>query len=263
MRLMCHDTCPRPVTGGAPLAEAMLTISRDDVEIPVLLVQPEDAPNALPGVVLIHDVNGANDFYGDVARRLAMEEYIVALPNLFHREGPPADDTRDAVMRRAGTAKQADQLGDLDAVARWLIGRDDCDGAFGVVGFCMGGTLTFLLAARQPALSAGVAFYGFPAKASTENAPVRPIDEAEVAAVDAPLLGLWGDQDAGVGMDNVNAYDDALNRHGKPHEFIVYPGAGHGFLTFDDASPSFETSRRAWDEAIAFLHDRLGEDRAS
>lgn len=253
---MCHDSCPRPVSGGAPLAEAMQTVSRDDAEIPVLLVHPEGEA-ALPGVLLIHDIHGANDFYRDVARRLAQEGYAVALPNLFHREGPPADDSRDAVRARAAKARQADQLADLAAVGAWLREHPACSGAHSVVGFCMGGTLTFLLAAREPRPDAGVAFYGFPAKEATENAPIRPIDESEVAAVNAPLLALWGEDDTGVGMDNVEAYADLLLRHGKPHDIYTYPGVGHGFLTFDESSPNHAASTHAWRKASEFLKRHL------
>ena len=250
---MCHKSCPKPVTGGAPVSDSMVTVSRDDAEIPVLLVQPDDAPEALPGIVLIHDIWGANDFYHDVARRLAAEQYIVALPNLFHREGPLAEENRQAAMARGNAASQTDQLADLDAVSAWLMDQEGCNGTFGVMGFCMGGTLTFLRAAREPAPAAAVAFYGFPAKDATENAPVRPIDEPEVAAINTPILGLWGDQDAGVGMTNVGAYDDALKRHGKQHDFVVYPGIGHGFLTFDEEVGHYTTSMDAWQRAIDFL----------
>jgi carboxymethylenebutenolidase len=253
---MCHDSCPKPVTGGAPVTESMTTVSRDDAEIPVLLVRPDDAAPA-PGIVLIHDIHGANDFYHDIARRLAQAGYVAALPNLFHREGPPAGEGRQAVLARSQKAKQANQLGDLEAVATWLLGEDGCDGTFGVVGFCMGGTLTFRMAAREPRPAAGVAFYGFPAKAATANAPIRPIDTEEVAAVAAPLLGIWGEEDSGVGMDNVDAYADALVAAGKPHDILVYPEVGHGFLTFDEDAPGYGPSSHAWDKALAFLKRHL------
>lgn len=256
---MCHKTCPKPVTGGAPVRESMLTVSRDDAEIPVLLAHPDESPERLPGIVLIHDIWGANDFYHDLARRLAGEQYVVALPNLFHREGPLAEETREAAMSRGAKARQEDQLADLEAVTTWLREQEGCSGAFAVMGFCLGGTLTLLRAAREPAPAAAVSFYGFPARDATDNAPIRPIDEPEVAAVSAPLLGLWGDQDTGVGMDNVNAYSDALIRHGKPHDFRMYEGVGHAFLTFDTEDERFPASRSAWRLALTFLRKELGK----
>ena len=81
----------------------------------------------------------------------------------------------------------------------------------GVVGFCMGGMLTFVLAAERPdRVTAAVPFYGFPIRPRTENNPILAIDDEEVARVDSPMLAFWGDQDSGVGMDNVAAYDDKL-----------------------------------------------------
>lgn len=254
---MCHQTCPKPVSGGAPLSEHMVTVSRDDAEIPVLVVYPDDVSQPLPGIVLIHDIWGSNDFYHDLARRLADEGFVVALPNLFHREGPLSEDTREAAMARGAAVKQQDQIDDLAAVTTWLTSDERCNGVYGVMGFCMGGTLTFLRAARTPSASAAVAFYGFPAKDATDNAPIRPMDESELAAINAPLLAIWGDQDAGVGMDNVDAYGDALVRHGKPHDFIVYPNIGHGFLTFDEDADGYETSVHAWRKAMAFLKKHL------
>lgn len=254
---MCHDCCPKPVTGGAPLRESMETVSRDDAEVPVLLVQPEDASDPLPAIILIHDIWGANDFYHDVARRLADEQYAVVLPNLFHREGPLSGETRQAAMQRSAGARQEDQLADLEAVTTWLLEQEGGNGRYGVMGFCMGGTLALLRAAREPALNAAIAFYGFPAKDATKNAPIRPIDESEVAALSAPVLGLWGDQDSGVGMGNVKAYDDALVRHRKSHDFVVYPEVGHGFLTFDEADERHETSQLAWRRALMFLDEQF------
>ncbi|MGI8976037.1 MAG: dienelactone hydrolase family protein [Thermomicrobiales bacterium] len=257
---MCHHSCPKPVTGGAPLSESMTTVSRDDAEIPALLIHPENVENPLPGIVLIHDIWGANDFYHDVARRLANEQYVVALPNLFHREGPLSEETRDAARQRGASARQEDQIADLDAVTTWLLQQEGCDGRYAVIGFCMGGTLAMLLAAREPAPTASVPFYGFPAKDATENAPIRPIDESEVAALNAPVLGIWGEEDSGVGMDNVTAYDKALVRHRKLHDFVVYPDVGHGFLTFDEADAGYETSQLAWHRATAFLEEHFNPE---
>jgi carboxymethylenebutenolidase len=241
----------------------MVTVSRDDAEIPVLLVHPDDSDTAMAGILLIHDIWGSNDFYHDVARRLAGEGYVVALPNLFHREGPLPEDTRDAAMARGARVNQRDQLDDLEAVTTWLKRHERCSGAYGLIGFCMGGTLTFLRSARNPTADAAVAFYGFPAKDATENAPIRPMDESELAAIDSPLLGIWGDRDAGVGMDNVDAYGDALVRHGKPHDFIVYPDIGHGFLTFDEGAAGYETSVHAWRKTLMFLKSHLNQATAA
>jgi carboxymethylenebutenolidase len=86
-------------------------------------------------------------------------------------------------------------------------------------------------------------------------APLVPLDE--VSDVRSPLLALWGDQDHGVGMDKVERYREALAETGANFEFVIYPGAPHGFLTFDPSSPSYEAAADAWTRSVAFLHETL------
>lgn len=123
----------------------------------------------------------------------------------------------------------------------------------------MGGTLVMLAAARQPVPEATVAFYGFPRRERTPLAPILPSDEDEAGTLASPLLAFWGDGDAGVGIDNVRDYDERLQRYDKPHEFHVYPGVGHGFLTFDPDAGAFAASEDAWNRTRRFLAETLGQ----
>jgi carboxymethylenebutenolidase len=86
-------------------------------------------------------------------------------------------------------------------------------------------------------------------------APLAPINEVE--QVRSPMLGFWGEEDKGVGMDNVKRYDEALNQTGAFHEFTIFPNIGHGFLTFKPDAPAFEASQEAFQKATAFLRDTL------
>jgi carboxymethylenebutenolidase len=116
----------------------------------------------------------------------------------------------------------------------------------------MGGTLVMLLASREPRLAAGVIYYGFPANPTpSEYRPYEPLQEAH--EVSTPLLGFWGDQDHGVGMDNVEKYQSGLAAAGKEHEFFIYAGLPHGFLTFDESSPNFDRSSESWDKTMQFF----------
>lgn len=254
---MCHETCPHPVRGGAAIAEREERIALASGTIPASIFTPEAGP--VPAVLLIHDINGPNAFYQDVARRLASLGYLTALPDFFHRQGPPRDDSREATRARMNEMTQADTLADIQTVLSWLRDHEASTGRVGTIGFCMGGTLVMLTAARSPAPEATVAFYGFPKRDRTPLAPILPSDEDEAATLASPLLAFWGDGDAGVGMDNVRAYDALLDRYDKGHEFVVYPGVGHGFLTFDPASAAFTASEDAWARTARFLGDRLGE----
>jgi carboxymethylenebutenolidase len=252
---MCHDSCPAPISGGAGIAETTAEVPGSGVTLPALLARP-DHDDPAPGILIIHDVNGPNAFYRDLARRLAGEGFVALLPDLFVREGKVVESSRDAVMERAGRLDQASALADIAAALDLLREHPATTGAAGAIGFCMGGTFVMLAAARDTRPDAVVAFYGFPARPATERAPRRPLDEA--AEVRSPLLAFWGDADAGVGMENVEAYRTALVAADIPHEFEIYPGYPHGFLTFDEASPWAEKSRDAWARTLGFLRAELG-----
>jgi carboxymethylenebutenolidase len=250
---MCHQYLTAPVSGGSGLVEEQVEVPGEDRSIPAFFVRPEGAH--VPAVLIIHDVWGANPFYHDVARRLAGEGFAVLLPDFFVREGALAEQTREAVMERRSRHDQTRATHDIASALAWLRGNAATTGKVGTVGFCMGGTLVFLAAARQPVPDASVAFYGFPVPNPTALAPLVPIDEA--GQIRSPLLALWGDQDAGVGMDKVELYREALAENGVDFEFVIYPGAGHGFLTFDTTSPSYDAAQDGWKRTVAFLHETL------
>ena len=255
---MCHQDCLAPVSGGAGIVEEHPEVPGSDRPLPAFLVHPEPAPNRAPApaVLIVHDIWGANPFYHDLARRLAGEGFAALLPDLFVREGPLPEQTREAAMARRNRLDQPRALADIAAALVWLRAHPATTGRVGTVGFCLGGTLVMLAAARDPAPDATVAYYGFPVVARTERAPFAPI--AGAANLRSPLLGFWGDQDRGVGMDNVAAYEAALTAAGARHEFVIYPGLPHGFLTFDPASPHHDAAQDSWRRALAFLRAELG-----
>jgi carboxymethylenebutenolidase len=112
------------------------------------------------------------------------------------------------------------------------------------------------LAAHEPRLSCGVIYYGFPANPNlSANRPSEPLRETSL--MNMPLLGFWGDQDQGVGMDNVERLERQLELAGKAYEFHIYAGLGHGFLTFDETNPAFEKSVESWTRAEAFFAEQL------
>lgn len=258
---MCHDSCPHPVRGGDALTEQDVAIPLVHGNLPAFLAVPDREP--APAVLLIHDIHGANHFYHDVARRLALAGYLTLLPDFFFRLDPPADATPEAVRARARAMEQSTTLSDLQSALLWLRHHERASGQLGTVGFCWGGTMVMLAATREPAPAASVAFYGFPVRERTPTMPILPADETEVANLQSPLLAFWGTNDTGVGMDNVDRYEAQLNRYGKAHDFVRYDGLPHGFLTFDETSPNYGAARDAWDRTIRFLDERLVRSVAS
>lgn len=257
---MCHRKCPAPVRGGAGIVEEEPAVPGAGWALPAIFVRPERSAPA-PAVLIVHDIWGANDFYRDVARRLAGAGFAALLPDFFAREGPLPEQTRAAAMARREQLEQERALADIAACIDWLRAHAATTGKVGTIGFCMGGTYVLLAAARHPLPEASVAFYGFPVTRPTARAPLVPLDEA--TDVRSPLLAFWGDADTGVGMENVAAYRSAMAAGDARHEFVIYPGMPHGFLTFDPASPHHEASRDAWARTLAFLRSELAAEPAT
>jgi carboxymethylenebutenolidase len=258
---MCHDNSHHPVSGGDAITEQSVEIPLISGNLPAVIALPDRRP--APAILVIHDINGANDFYRDVARRLAIAGYIAALPDFFFRHGPLADNTRDTKIARMQATEQVTTMTDIESALIWLRHHEHGSSEVGILGFCMGGTLAMLAASRDPVPAATVAYYGFPNRERTPTAPILPSDEDEAANVQSPLLAFWGTEDAGVGMDNVDQYEANLEHYGKDHEFVRYPGIGHGFLTFDSAADSFRQAENSWNKTLQFFGERLGQPVAS
>ena len=153
-------------------------------------------------------------------------------------------------MARRPKLNEKRTLDDLGRALDWLKGRPDVDGKLGTIGFCMGGTQVLLLAAGRDDLAASVSYYGFPADARSGRSPL------DVASkMHGPILGHWGDQDTGVGIENVRSLDERLGTAGVEHDFPIYPGLGHGFLkaSLEDAkAPGYELACTSWTRTLDF-----------
>jgi carboxymethylenebutenolidase len=250
---MCHQDLTAPVMGGAGIVEEEVETPGAGRAIPGFLARPESGTAG--GVLIIHDVWGFNAFYHDLARRLAGAGYVALLSDLFCRQDPVPEETREAVQARRAKWDQTLAVEDIAGAIAWLRQHPACNGKVATIGFCMGGTLAFLQAARAPLPDASIAYYGFPNPSPTDLAPLVPLAEAD--KVKSPLLALWGDQDAGVGMDNVEKYRAALDAAGVKYEAVIYPGVGHGFITFDRNSPNFESALDSWERTLHFLRKHL------
>ena len=253
---MCHPEVP----AGAPIPDVRVedvVVPVEDGNMPGLLALPERLP--APGVLIINDVFGRSPFYDQLARRHAQAGFVAVTPEYFFREGSLPEPTREAAMARA---KQLDfkRWGrDMSAALGWLRGRPSVDGAVATIGFCMGGTQALLLAARRDDIAATVSYYGFPADARTEASPI------EVAAkMQGPILGHWGDQDQGAGMDNVEKLRAALEAAGVEHDFHIYPGLGHGFLKAsleDEKTPGYEQACTSWQRTLDFYRGCFSREK--
>jgi carboxymethylenebutenolidase len=206
-------------------------------------VRPANATGKLPGILVVHENRGLNPHIEDVARRLALENFMTFAPDALAALGgyPGTEDEARTLFPKLDRPKTTE---DMVAAATYLKGRPDCTGKIGVVGFCWGGSMSHTLATRLPELSAAVPFYG--------GAP----NPSEAGKVKAALLVHFAEND-----ERVNAswppYEAALKAANVPHEAHTYPGTSHGFN--NDTTPRYDekAAKQAWERTVAFFNKHL------
>lgn len=204
-----------------------------------LLAAPR-AEGRYPAVLVVHENRGLNPYIEDVARRLAVAGFIAFAPDALQPLGGyPGDDDRGREMQ--ATLDRARVLADFEAAARFVHGLPRTNGRLGVVGFCFGGLVTNLLAARLPDLvDAGVPYYGGQPAAD------------EAARIRAPLLLQFAGLDTRVN-EGWPAYEQALEAAGVAYQAHVYPDVNHGF--HNDTTPRYDEAAAAlsWQRTLAFF----------
>lgn len=207
-----------------------------------------------PGVVVMMHGPGLDRFIADRVADLARHGYAAASPDLYHRQ--PADITD--TMARIGLLRDDEIVADVDAAVAHLRGLTRPRvGPLAVLGFCMGGRNTYLAAGARPALwRAAVVFYGGNIMKPWGGAGPSPFERT--AQIACPVLGQFGLDDTNPSPADVDQIDAELTRHGKPHEFHRYAGAGHAFLNFTNAERYRpEPAKQAWQRALDFLARHL------
>ncbi len=218
------------------------------------VVYPERKDRA-PVVLVIHEIFGLSDWIRGVADQLAEDGFIAVAPDLISGLGPNGGGTdsvasRDDVVKLIRGLDAAEATRRLDAVRAYAIKLPAANGRSATVGFCWGGSRSFAYATTQPALDAAVVFYG--------SSP----EVAELAKVKAPVLGLYGGDDARVNA-SIEPAAAELKKLGQSYEYEIYEGAGHGFLRQQSAreGANLRATQKAWPRTIGFLRASLGKAR--
>ncbi|HEX8416711.1 MAG TPA: dienelactone hydrolase family protein [Methylobacterium sp.] len=207
-----------------------------------------------PIVLVIEEIFGVHDYIKDICRRLAKAGYCAVAPELYARQGDLSTMTDAKVIVRDVISKTPDAqwIADLDATAAYAVSAARGDGKrLGTMGWCRGGRAVWLYAAHRRDLKAGVAWYG---QLAGERTPIQPRTAGDVVAeIQAPILALYGGQDAGIPVAAVEEARDRARAAGKSVELVVYPDAPHGFHA--DYRPSYRKAdaEDAWTRALAFL----------
>jgi len=209
------------------------------------LAKPAGADKALPGILVIHENRGLNAHIEDVARRAALAGYVALAPDgLTYAGGAPVD--QEAARDLFGNSDRKRITGDVIAGVPYLADREDCTGRVGTVGFCYGGGVSLLCAAREAATAASVCFYG------------RPLGADNIATVNIPLMMHYAGKDSRVNQ-TIPEFRTLLDEHQVAYSLHMYPGTGHGFHNdSSEARYDREAATLAWKRTMGFFDNYLG-----
>ena len=242
-------------TDSADLLVGEVLIPVGDFKLPAYRAAPLGKANA-PVVLVISEIFGVHEHIADVARRLAKQGYFAVAPELFVRQGDAGAYGEIAKLLSEVVNKVPDTqvMTDLDATTAWAKGQGADASRLGITGFCWGGRITWLYAAHNPAVKAGVAWYGRLQGAVSALNPAQPIDR--VGQLNGPVLGLYGGKDSGIPVESVNAMKAALvggSAAAKASQFVVYPDAPHAFHA--DYRPSYrkDAADDGWQRCLAWF----------
>ena len=223
--------------------------SGDGDSVRAWVVYPEKSGKA-PVVLVVHEIFGLSSWIRSIADQLAADGFIAIAPDLLTMKNLPAGpDSVVAPLAQAAirTLDPAWVQRQLDAVAQYGMSLPSAEKKYGIVGFCWGGGVSFAHAVHAPGLGASVVYYGQNPK------------PADLVSVRAPVLGLYGGNDARVNA-TIPPADSALRASGRTYVYNLYQGAGHGFLRqqagMDGANMA--ATRAAWPATIAWFKKYLG-----
>ena len=208
-----------------------------------VLAQPAQAAGPLPVVLVVHENRGLSPHIEDIARRLALDNFVAfASDALFPLGGYPGDE--DKARDLFATLDQAKTRADFVAAANAAKALPEGNGKLGVVGFCWGGGIANHLATRLPDLAAAVPFYG-PQPSAQDAARIKAALLLHYAGNDHEITAGWP------------AYEAALKKAGVSYRAYIYPGVEHGFN--NDTTPRYDAAaaKLAWQRTIAFLNEKL------
>jgi carboxymethylenebutenolidase len=213
----------------------------------------------VPGVVVIHHMPGWDEWTKEVTRKLAHHGFAAIAPHLYSRLGPGAWDDLAAAGRAAGGMPDAQVVGDVAASAEFLRTQPYANGKVGVIGFCSGGRQAYMVACKLDGIDAAVDCWGGRVIVNSdelnERSPQAVIDMTP--DMRAPLLGIFGNDDANPDPEQVNRLEAELRKHGKDYEFHRYDGAGHGFFVTDRPNYRPEQAVDGWKKVFAFFQRQL------
>ena len=230
-------------TSAEGLKTGQTTFEVNGFKVPAFYAAPAGKTN-LPVILVTQEIFGVHEYIADTCRRFARAGYMAVAPDMFARQGDASKYSEIAKLMSEIVAKVPDDqvMADLDGAVKWAVGNGGNAKKVGITGFCWGGRITWLYAEKSSNVKAGVAWYGRLVGTPSALTPQHPLQLA--GSLKAPVLGLYGGQDAGIPLTTVNQMKDALaeagakgNKAAQSSEFVVYADAPHAFHA--DYRPSY------------------------
>ncbi len=240
-------------TSAEGLVAGEVKVRTKDGEMPAYRAMPATGSD-FPTILVVQEIFGVHEHIKDICRRIARQGFFAIAPELYARQGDPSKYTEipKLISEVVSKVHDAQVLADLDATVAYAKSTGKAETTrLGITGFCWGGRIVYMYAAHNPAVKAGVAWYGTVARSFI------PGDKAaqEVAGqISAPILGLYGGADQGIPAESVEKMFASLKAGRSPRsEFTIYPDTPHGFNA--DYRPSYRKvqAEEAWAKMIAWF----------
>ena len=244
-------------TPSANLITADITIPVGKEKMPAFTAAPK-GKGPFPCVIVVQEIFGIHEYIRDVCRRLASEGYFAIAPSLYFRQGDATKytDIKKLIAELVSKVPQAQVLGDLDETVKWLGGQKQVNAKrLGITGYCWGGNVTWMFSAHNPAIRAGVAWYG---RVDGERNPLQPKFPLDIAGqLKTPVLGLYGEKDQGIPIADIEKIRKELAKGTSKSQINVYAGAEHGFHA--DYRPSYQekAAKEGWTALLAWFKENL------
>jgi len=240
-------------TDAAGLVAGEVKIPTADGQIPAYRACPSKG-RSFPVVLVVQELFGVHEHIKDLCRRLAKAGYCAVAPELYARQGDVSkiENVQEIISKVVSKVPDAQVMSDLDATAAWAVkSSKGAAGREAITGFCWGGRIAWLYAARNPRLKAAAAWYGQIDGNHTPLTPKFPIDYA--GALKCPVIGFYGGKDTGISQESIEQMRTALKVIADPSEIHVYPQAQHGFNADYRPSYSKADAEDAWKKMLAWF----------
>lgn len=235
-------------TKGLEAGDAQVAVTGG--KMPIYYARPSGVQRP-PIILVCMEIFGVHEFIKDVTRRLGHLGAFAVAPDYYFRLGDMSKvSDMQELMPKVNSKSDAELFADLDSAVAWAKSQGGDADRLGIMGFCRGGRNVWHYSTHNPNLKAGVAFYG-PLADKNDAAPKSSIELAP--EVKEPVLGLYGEADTGISVDQVHQMEAALKANGKTAEFHTYPGAPHGFVADYRASYRKDAADDAWNRMVGWF----------